>query len=268
MKKIDCHCHIVNTKIMDEYFSRTDSYAIVMQFLDKFKSEFIKCDAYKTVKSDSRLFLCPCIDISADIPLQLAQIEKKLKEYRIVGIKIYLTYQRGRADDQRMFPIYDFARKHGLTVTYHTGSCALTLPSDNDLDGSNARYVENVARKYPDVNFVVAHMDDPRYTECIKIVHENDNMFTDFSGAYEPGTPEGDSIDWAVDTFKGAIDPFPDIYKKILYGTDFCPPINLSALEEYDYTIEKIFEREHFEDIYYKNCLRAFPLLSCYIKGE
>lgn len=268
MKKIDCHCHIINEQIKNEYFARTDSYAIVMQFLQQFENEHIKSTVYETVDSDERLFLCPCIDISRDIPSQLENIGQKLNNHKIVGLKIYLTYQKGRADDEKLIPVYDFAKKHCLTITYHTGSCALTLPSDNDLAGSNARFVKNVADTYTDVNFVVAHMDDPRYNDCIKIVQETANMYTDFSGAYEPGTPEGDSIDWAIDTFNGAIDPFPDIYKKILYGTDFCPPINLSAIEEYDYTINKLFKPEHFDDIYYKNCLRAFPRLNQYIKGE
>ena len=112
MKKIDCHTHIVNEAIRAEYFSRTDGYAIVMEFLDKFKIPGIEHDPYALAKADKRLFLCPCIDISRNIPPQLERIEGLLDEYQIVGLKIYLTYQAGRADDERMMPIYDFARKH------------------------------------------------------------------------------------------------------------------------------------------------------------
>ena len=267
MLKIDCHTHIVNNEIRDRYFSRTDGYAIVMEFIDKFHVPGIAYTPLETVKSDKRLFFSPAIDISRDIPPQLERIEAMLEEYRVVGVKIYLTYQAGRADDERMMPIYDFARKHRLTITYHTGSCALILESDNALEDSNAIYVQNVAKKYPDVNFVVAHMDDPRYDECIRILHETPNMFSDFSGAYEPGTPEGSSMDWAIETFARAIHQFPDTYKSMLYGTDFCPPINLEAIEDYDVTIERIFTPDTFEDIYTRNCLRAFPRLADYLKG-
>ena len=45
MKKIDCHTHIINEKIRDEYFSKTDGYAIVMQFLPKFCNDEIKVSA-------------------------------------------------------------------------------------------------------------------------------------------------------------------------------------------------------------------------------
>lgn len=267
MLKIDCHTHIVNDEIRRAYFSRTDGYAIVMEFIDQLLVPGVAHDPFSTVKADRRLFLCPAVDLRRDIPGQLRRVEGLLDEYPIVGLKIYLTYQAGRADDERMTPIYDFARRHRLSVTYHTGSCALTLPSDNALEDSNALYVQNVAKRYPDVNFIVAHMDDPRYDACIRILHEQPNMFSDFSGAYEPGTPEGSSIDWAIDTFARAIHQFPDAYRQILYGTDFCPPINLEAIEDYDVTIERIFAPEQLEHIYSRNCLRAFPRLADFMKG-
>ncbi len=267
-RKIDCHTHIVNDMIKAAYFDRTDGYALVMPFLEKFAGNAPPDHSADTVQNDARLFLCPAIDIRGDIPSQLEAIEPCLETHRVVGLKIYLTYQTGRADDERLRPVYEFAERHRLSVTYHTGSCSLVLPTDNDMEGSNARYVQNVAREFPNVNFIVAHMDDPRYEDCIRIVHEQANMFTDFSGAYEPGTQEGADMQWAIDTFARAIHRYPDTYQKILYGTDFCPPINLSAIDEYDTTIAGIFKAECFEDIYYNNALRAFPLLSKYIKEE
>lgn len=267
MKKIDAHTHILTDEIKNEYFARTDAYAVVMPFIGKFICRGFFDDSFAVAHSDPRLFLSPAVDISGDIPAQLEAIEKIIDE-KVVGIKIYLTYQRGRADDAKMTPIYDFARKYRLTVTCHTGSCSLVLPSDNALDDSNAKYIKNAALRYPDVNFVASHMDDPRYDECIRIMDGADNMFTDFSGAYEPGTHEGTDMEWAINTFARSINSRPDTYKQILYGTDFCPPINLSAINEYDYTIEKIFPPEVREDIYYNNALRAFPKIKEYIEGH
>lgn len=265
MKKIDCHTHIVNEHIKEEYFLRTNGYAIVMQFLEKFSDKIGPDDSFLTVYKDKRLFLCPCIDISAEIQPQLDEIERYINDNRIVGLKIYLTYQTGRADDERLLCVYRFAQKHHLSVTFHNGLCSLVLPSDNDMEGSNAIYVARVAEQFPDVNFVIAHMDDPRFENCIQLVHSHNNIFTDFSGAYEPGTKEDADIEGAIKTFAKAINQYPDTYKKILYGTDFCPPINLFAIEEYDYTIKKIFSPEQFEDIYFNNSLRAFPKLKKYI---
>ena len=267
-QKIDCHCHIVNESIRRAYFEKTDGYAVVMDFIDKFIGHAPPSDAFATVMGDERLFLCPAVDISEAIEPQLAVIEAMLPNDRIVGIKIYLTYQAGRADDPKLYPVYAFAEKHRLSVTYHTGSCSLVLPTDNDMAGSDAVYVQRVAKAFPTVNFIVAHMDDPRYDACIRIVHEQENMFTDFSGAYEPGTHEGSDMAWAIETFAKAIHRYPDTYRKILYGTDFCPPIDLSAVEEYDVTIAALFAPQQRAAVYFENCLRAFPKIQEYLKQK
>ena len=256
--KIDCHTHIVNAAIRDAYFSRTDAVALVMQMP---ASIMPNPDCIKTVLSDPRLFLCAAIDLKQPIEPQLSAIEPQIVPHKIVGLKIYLTYQRGRANDEKMYPIYTFARRHRLTVTFHTGLCSLVLPTDNDMEGSNARYIEMAARDFPDVNFVIAHLDDPRFTDCVEILSRNDNLFSDVSGAYETGTKEGNDVDGAIEIFKAAILSKPGMARKILYGTDFCPPINLAQLDEYDTTIERIFQPADFRAVYYENCLRAFPRL-------
>ena len=264
MKKIDCHTHIVTPEIRDEYFSRTDGYALVMQMPDSIMPNPL---CVETVLSDDRLFLNAAIDLKRDIPGQLRELEPDIEAHKLVGLKIYLTYQRGRANDDRMYPIYEFAQKHRLTVTFHTGLCSLVLPTDNDMEGSNAKYIELAARDFPEVNFVIAHLDDPRFTDCVEILARNDNLFSDVSGAYETGTKEGNDVDGAIEIFREAILSQKGTEKKILYGTDFFPPINLAQLDEYDTTIERIFQPKDYDAVYFENCLRAFPRLREYI-GE
>ncbi|MCH5353615.1 MAG: amidohydrolase [Acutalibacter sp.] len=257
-RKIDCHTHIISPNIREEYFSRTFGYAVVMQFPERI---FQNRECVETVMGDSRLFLSACIDRKEPISPQLHTIEAHLDDWKVVGLKLYLSYQRGRANDRELYPVYEFAARHGLTVTFHTGLCSLVLPSDNDIEGSAAKYIAKAAEDFPTVNFVIAHMDDPRFEECIRIVSEHENLYTDFSGAYETGTKEGNNVEAAIETFGKAIHSRPGTERKILYGTDFCPPINLAQLDEYDYSIEKIFPPEVFPLIYYENCLRAFPRL-------
>ena len=187
---------------------------------------------------------------------------------RVVGLKIFLSYQTGRADDERMIPIYDFAKKYGLTVTFHTGLPSYHLPYENDVEGSRVEYVANIAGKYPEVNFVVAHMGDPYYDESIQAMHELPNMFTDFAGAFEPGTGVAADEEGTIDQWAHAIDQYPDTYKQIVYGTDFCPPILLFEIDKYDYAIRKIFTEDKFEDIYWNNPLRAFPKAAEYINKK
>lgn len=264
-KKIDCHTHIVSPEIREEYFRRTTGSALVMQFPE---SILKNPDCIRTVQEDDRLFLCACVDLKRPIPPQLSLIGENLERWKVVGLKIYLSYQSSRANDPPLYPIYEFAAQHQLTVTFHTGLCSLVLPSDQDIEGSAACYIAKAAEDFPKVNFVVAHMDDPRFTECIRIVSEHENMYTDFSGAYETGTKEGNDVEGAIATFGAAIHSKPGMERKILYGTDFCPPINLAQLEEYEISIAKIFPPEDFPLVYFENCLRAFPRLKKYIEEK
>lgn len=263
--RIDCHTHIISEKIRDEYFSRTTGYAIVLQMAESIMKN---PDCLKTVLGDNRLFFSPVIDLKKEITPQLKLLSSHTEDWKMVGLKMFLTYQTGKANDQKLIPVYDFAAKHGLTITYHTGLPSLVLPCDMDMEGSRAFYVGKIAKEYPELNFVVAHMDDPRFMECIDILSKHNNIFSDFSGAYETGTKEGNDVEGAIKTFGDAIRSKPGMEKKIMYGTDFCPPINLSQLEEYDTTIEKIFSESDFEDIYYKNALRAFPRIKKYLGDQ
>lgn len=260
--KIDCHTHIVSKEMAKEYFDRTDNIAIVMQMADSIMKN---PECIDTVLSDKRLLFSPVIDLKKDIKAQLDAIEPHLDDWKVVGLKFFLTYQKGRADEPRLMPVYDFARKYNLTITYHTGLPSLVLPCDNDMEGSRAKYIGNVCEMYPDVNFVAAHLDDPRFIECIDVMNTHPNLYSDFSGAYETGTKEGNDVEGAVKCFKEAIMSKPGMEKQILYGTDFCPIINLSQLEEYDYTISQIFDEKDFELIYKLNSLRAFTRIKNYI---
>lgn len=263
-QKIDCHTHIYNQALRNRYFSVTDGYAIVMQFIDRLRSPEDVCE--ETVKADDRLFLCAGVDIALPLAPQFAWIEENLTALRIVGIKIYLTYQKGRASDSALFPIYEFAARHRLAVIFHTGIGAAELPSDNDQSGSDAEYVAVAAEKYPDCHFILAHMNDPRFHECLRVVTTHQNVFTDFCGIYEEGTVA--DVDTEARRLKEAIDAFPDAGSRILFGTDFCPPLHMPQITEYEETVRLIFPPEQWENIFFNNCLDAFPRLREYLKDK
>lgn len=263
MKKIDCHTHLINRAVRDRYFRQTAGYAIVMQFVDRLKPEGEDCIA--AVTEDPRLALCAAIDLTRPIPEQLQNLQEHLDEWKIVGLKVYLTYQHGRADAPGLDPLYRFAERNWLSVTFHTGLTSLVLPSDDDMEGSRAVYAARAAERYPGVNIILSHMDDPRFDECIALVSSHENLFTDFSGAYEDGTEEASDIPAAAAKFRRAISRGSNMNRKILYGTDYCPPLNMAGTQEYEDTVNLIFPPEDRENVYFNNCLRAYPKLKEYL---
>ena len=267
MRKIDCHTHIINDSIRKEYFSRADNVAIVMQFPE---SILANPDTVRTVQSDPRLFLCPCIDRKAPIGPQLAQIEAHLDNWKVVGLKIYTSYQKGTAEDTDLDAVYAFCETYGLTVTFHTGLCSLVLPSDQDLEGSGAAHIARAAERHPNIRFVAAHMDDPHMEACCRLCADHPNLFTDFSGLFE----DGYESDWNVlltnygSALRQALSPGQDIASQILYGTDFCPPLNLVDIERFDDFLAELYPEKVREQIYFNNPLRAFPRLAAFLKEQ
>lgn len=262
MRKIDCHTHIINKNIRDAYFSRTDDIAIVMQFP---RQIFSDPAAVRTVRSDPRLFLCPCIDLKRSIAPQLRRIEAHLDDWKVVGLKIYTSYQRGSADEARMIPVYQFAERLRLTVVFHTGLCSLVLPSDQDLAGSSAVHIAKAAEAFPGVNFVAAHMDDPNEQACCQLCAEHPNLFTDVSGLFEDGYEADQDVLKA--RYGGAVRA-AGCESRLLYGTDFCPPIGLTDIERFDAFFAEIFSEKEREAICYGNALRAFPRLAACLKEQ
>ena len=108
-------------------------------------------------------------------------------------------------------------------------------------------------------------MGDPYYDESIHAMHGLTNMFTDFAGAFEPGTEVAADEEGTIERWNKAIHLYPDMYQQIVYGTDFCPPILLWEIDKYDYTINKIFTEDQFDDIYWNNPLRAFSKVAEYL---
>lgn len=262
MRKIDCHTHIITESIRKEYYSRADHTALVMQFPDSILAD---PDSIRTVQSDPRLFLCPCIDLTKPIGPQLHTIESRLDDWKVAGLKIYTSYQKGSAEDERLQPVYAFAARFGLGVTFHTGLCSLVLPSDQDLEGSSARHIARAAERWPDVNFIAAHMDDPHTAECCALCASHPNLFTDFSGLFEQGYEDDQRV--LLAQYGGAIRE-AGCQSQILYGTDFCPPIGLTDIGRFDDLASEIFTPGELEGFYRGNALRAFPRLAVLLKEE
>ena len=67
----------------------------------------------------------------------------------IYGIKLHPFHSRVAPDDPEIDFVYDLARKYHLPVVSHTGGC----------EEARSIHLFNAAMKYPDIDFVMVHMD-------------------------------------------------------------------------------------------------------------
>lgn len=268
--KIDTYTHIVNKDIFNLYNATPfcSEYAIIMEFSPYFATADMEDDSWKVCGHSNRLFLCPSIDLEKDILEQLQILGKKLRirpECHVIGLILYLTGSNSNITDEEMLPIYDFAKKHNLSVVFHTGipSAHLNIP-----EGMTTSYISDIcklAAKYPTVNFIAAQMDNPRFAKCLQLIHKTPNIFTCFNGVFTQDKRINKSSDAIFRALSLATMQYADIYKQMLYGTSFCPPYGAIEIAKYDAGIETLFSHEKAKEIYWDNALRAFPKLTKFL---
>lgn len=268
--KIDTFTHIVNKDILNRYYNtpQNSDYAIIMEFSPYFATADMEDDSWKVCGHNKRLFLCPSVDLEKNIPEQLQVIEKKLRirpECHVVGLVIYLASLNENITAESVTEIYDFAKARSLSVVFHTGIPSVHLSSDCNLTVSAVPDICQLAKLYPTVNFIVAQMDNPHFARCLQLIHGIPNIYTCFNGIFTPDERVSKTADATFRAISLATMQYFDIYKQMLYGTDFCPPYHATEIAKYDSGLHTLFTPEQTRNIYWENALRAFPKLAFYI---
>lgn len=127
----------------------------------------------------------------------VAEATRCVKELGFVAIKLHPYLEATNPLGKHAVKVYETARKLNVPVIVHTGQGApLALPS----------MVMPIARKYPDLQFVLAHSGAYVYTqEAIIAAQFCDNIFLEFSWS---GAPE----------LKGAINTLG--VERVMFGSD------------------------------------------------
>lgn len=105
---------------------------------------------------------------------------QRLAEAGARGLKLYPSYQFFYPNDQRLYPLYDFAAQHRWPVMFHTGSSI--------FPGSRLKYalpvhIDDVAVDFPALRLVLAHAGRPAWTdEAVTLARIHANVFLDLSG--------------------------------------------------------------------------------------
>ena len=89
-------------------------------------------------------------------------------------------------DDRRYWPIYERAAQYGMILLFHTGIVNRTdpnTPSDVSSDRMRAGTMDLIARKFPKLKIIGAHLGNPDYAWAAEIARWNPNVWWDVSGS-------------------------------------------------------------------------------------
>lgn len=137
-------------------------------------------------------------------------IERLVNRYSSKGIKMYPAVGF-YPDEERMDPYWKMVDDLGLLVVTHAGMALEPL----DERYCHPKMMQSVAEKYPDTNFIIAHLGGKFHDELFPLMESCENVYADCS-ALQGWVPEEKGM--IRKRLKDSISKFPD---RIVFGTDF-----------------------------------------------
>jgi hypothetical protein len=137
-----------------------------------------------------------------------ALFERGLRDYGFRGLKLYPPCGY-RANDPALFPFYELCAAYKVPVLLHMGATSSTLA----FDTARPEFIDEPARLFPGVNFILAHAATAHVQECAMLCAFRPNVYADVSGFEDLGR------DTALEGLRYLLRS--GIAHKLLFGTDW-----------------------------------------------
>jgi uncharacterized protein len=127
-------------------------------------------------------------------------------------------------DNEEYFPVYEKIEEYNIPVLFHAGQTNIKVISSDPKvrKATNSKYshpmnFDMIARLFPKMTIVLAHMGYPHYVDAWSVAHANPNIYLDIAGS-GPWT-EGIPI---VFNSLGGHSFIPIDFKRVIWGSDNC----------------------------------------------
>ncbi len=97
-----------------------------------------------------------------------------------------LTKPQYSYDDRSYWPVYERAEQYGMIILFHTGIVNRTnpeTPSDVSSDRMRVSTLDLIARRFPKLTIIGAHLGNPDYAWAGEVARWNPNVWFDVSGS-------------------------------------------------------------------------------------
>jgi len=180
------------------------------------------------------------------------ELRSLLEQGAIKGLKLYPGYEPFYPADPKLAPAYQLAEEFDVPVMIHTGD---TYSPTGKVKFSHPLNVDEVAVDFPRVKFLICHLGNPWFRDCMEVVYKNDNVYADISGLVL-----GDFSDRFEEYMRKQLQEMllwgmnP---KKVLFGTDW--PI--STMESYIGFMEELkLPLKDKQLLFYQNAAQLFKI--------
>jgi uncharacterized protein len=183
-------------------------------------------------------------DIKLDDPEVLSQIDR-FHQAGFRGLGEITTTQRNY-DDPAYWPIYDRADKYHMILLFHTGIVNRLhpeQPANISFDRSRVTRLDLIARHWPRLTIIGAHLGNPDYAEAGEIGRWDPNLLFDLSGTTLIKKKDDYRFFRSIFWWSGVVSPHTpasgaSAFEKIVFGSD----VFGGELEEFDAALQRYHE--------------------------
>ncbi|HET9371947.1 MAG TPA: amidohydrolase family protein [Vicinamibacterales bacterium] len=112
-------------------------------------------------------------------PAVVDDLRPMLAAGEIKALKLYPGYEPFYPADEKLIPAYELAEEFDVPVMIHSGD---TYAPTGKVKYSHPLHVDEVAVDFPRVKFLICHLGNPWFRDCMEVVYKNENVYTDISG--------------------------------------------------------------------------------------
>ena len=138
------------------------------------------------------------------------QLEYAVKELGLVGLKLAPIYQNFYPDNIKYFPLYAKAAELNIPILWHQGT---SFVSNGFLDASRPAMLDPIAREFPELKMIIAHLGHPWHGECVSVIRKNPNVYADMSAL--------GSRPWQFYNAMMNVVEY-GVSHKVFFGSDYC----------------------------------------------
>jgi len=136
-------------------------------------------------------------------------LEEAYRDLGLRGLKVAPIYQMFDPLSNMCYPLYAKAEELGMPMMWHQGTSYVQY---GPLELSNPVILDKIARSFPDLKMIIAHMGHPWILETLCVVRKQPNVYTDISALCTRPWQLYNAMVYAMEY--GVTD-------KLLFGTDF-----------------------------------------------
>jgi uncharacterized protein len=155
--------------------------------------------------------------VDPGLPDAAATLERDVREYGLVGLKLDPSLQRfDVADPERAFPVYAAAQELGIPVLVH---CGLSWARVGRSALAHPLALEEVVHAFPSLRIVIAHLGWPWVADAVMLAVKHRTVHLDTSVLYS-GTP-GEALRHTVEMMIGRELFDRSLPEQVVFGSNY-----------------------------------------------